>query len=268
MPENSEDLALRARRLVLRMVYEAKASHTGGALSMTDILAVLYSGILHIDPSDPGNAERDRFLLSKGHACAGLYAVLGLRGFFPVGELKTYACDGSRYLSHTSHLIPGVEVSAGSLGHALPIAAGLAVAAKRKGMRWKTYCLISDGELNEGSNWETILFAPQHKLDNLVLIVDYNKIQSLGNVKDIIELEPLKAKFDAFRWETYEIDGHNHREVYDALIKCGGNNNGAPKVIIAHTIKGKGVDFMENKLLWHYKSPDAEEFKAAIDGLT
>lgn len=263
---NSKEFACEIRRLSLKMVYNAKASHIGGALSMADILAVLYSDVLKVEPSKPGNPDRDRFLLSKGHACTGLYATLALKGFFPVDDLSTYAKDGSIFLSHTSHLVPGVEISTGSLGHALPVSCGLALAAKRKKSKWKTYCLISDGELNEGSNWESILFAPQLKLDNLILIVDYNKIQSMGWVKDVIDLNPLKDKFTAFRWEAFEVDGHDHQALKNIFIKVQ-DLNGRPKIIIAHTIKGKGVSFMENKLLWHYKSPSEKQFNEAIKEL-
>jgi transketolase len=263
---DSIDLAREIRRLSLKMVYSARASHIGGSLSMADILAVLYSDFLNINPSDPGNTERDRFLLSKGHACTGLYAVLALKGFFPVDELSKYSKDGSFLLSHSNHMVPGVEISAGSLGHALPVSCGLAIAAKRKNSVWNTYCLVSDGELDEGSNWETILYAPQMKLDNLIVIVDYNKIQSLGSVKDVIDLSPLKEKFSAFRWETFEVDGHDHKALKSVFSKAKSQNE-KPKVIIAHTVKGKGVSFMENKLLWHYKSPDEKQLDAAIKEL-
>jgi transketolase len=259
-------IAREIRKLSLKMVYEAKASHIGGALSMADILAILYSDFLNIDPDDPLNPDRDRFLLSKGHACTGLYSVLALKGFYGIEELSNYSKDGSIFLSHTNHLIPGVEISAGSLGHALPVSCGLAIAAKRKKSIWKTYCLVSDGELDEGSNWESILYAPQLKLDNLILIVDYNKIQSLGSVKDVIELSPLKEKFTAFRWETFEVDGHDHSGLKKAFASVNNLNN-KPKVIIAHTIKGKGVSFMENKLLWHYKSPGEDQLKVAFKEL-
>lgn len=262
----SEIFAKEIRKLAIKMVYNAKASHIGGALSMADILAVLYNDILNIDPSNPKNSERDRFLLSKGHTCTGLYATLALKNFFPIENLNTYAKDGSIFLSHTSHHIPGIEISAGSLGHALPVSCGLALAAKRKKAKWKTYCLVSDGELDEGSNWEAILFAPQSKLDNLIVIVDYNKIQSLGSVKDVIDLNPLKDKFTAFRWDTFEVNGHDHLALKEVFLKVL-NSNGKPKVIIAHTIKGKGISFMEDKLLWHYKSPSEEQFNEAINEL-
>jgi transketolase len=249
------------RLSTLGMIYQARASHIGGAFSMADILAVLYNDILHIDPSDCNLPIRDRFLLSKGHACASLYATLALKGFFPIEELNTYSQEGSRLLAHTSHHVPGVEVSAGSLGHALPVSVGIALGAKRKEETYRTFCLVSDGELNEGSNWEAILLAPQLGLDNLVLIVDYNKIQSLGRVEEVIDLEPIKLKFESFRWEAYEVDGHDHEALKNVLDQKMGN--GKPKVIIAHTVKGKGVSFMEDKLLWHYKSPDEKQYLEA-----
>ncbi len=263
---SSQEFSKAIRKTTIEMVYRAKASHIGGALSMTDILAVLYNGVLNINPKEPKQASRDRFLLSKGHACTSLYATLGLKGFFDVKELENYATNGSIFLSHSSHHIPGIEISAGSLGHALPVSCGLALAAKKKQEAWKTYCLVSDGELNEGSNWETILLAPQLKLNNLILIVDYNKIQSFGFVKDIIDIEPLVKKFEAFNWQTYEIDGHNHEDLEKTFISCN-NKDLRPKVIICHTIKGKGISFMENKLLWHYKSPSEQEFADALKEL-
>jgi transketolase len=258
------EIAGEIRKLSLKMVYEAKASHIGGSLSMADILAVLYSNFLNVDHSNPDDPNRDRFLLSKGHACTGLYSVLALKGFFPFDELSNYGKDGSLFISHTNHLVPGVEISAGSLGHALSVSCGLAIAAKRKKAKWKTYCLISDGELDEGSNWESILYAPQVKLDNLILIVDYNKIQSLGSVKEVLDLNPLPEKFKAFRWETFEVDGHDHKKLNEVFRKALKPNN-KPKVIIAHTIKGKGVSFMEDSLLWHYKSPNEKQFNEAIE---
>jgi transketolase len=260
---NSKELAREIRRLSLTMVFKAKASHIGGALSMADILAVLYNDILNVYPENPHNPSRDRFLLSKGHACTGLYAVLALKGFFPIEDLNSYAQDGSIFLSHSSHYVPGIEISAGSLGHALSVSCGLALAAKRNKATWKTYCLLSDGELDEGSNWEAILFAPHLRLNNLILIIDYNKIQSLGTVKDVLDLNSLKDKFLAFRWETYEVDGHDHKLIKEVLLKATSTDD-KPKVIIAHTIKGKGVSFMENKLLWHYKSPTQDQFDLAI----
>jgi transketolase len=251
------------RKKSIEMVYKAKASHIGGALSMADILAVLYRDILTVYPANPQAPDRDRFMLSKGHACTGLYAALALKGFFPMEELNTYGKDGSLFLSHTTHHIPGIEMSAGSLGHGLPVSCGLALAAKRKRETWRTYCLAGDGEMDEGSNWEAILFAAHHHLNNLCLIIDYNKIQSLGRTNDVLNLEPLSGKLNAFNWHVEEIDGHNHCAIKEAFISAQSQQD-KPAAIIAHTIKGKGVSFMENNLLWHYRSPNEEEYHKAI----
>ena len=260
-----KDFAVQVRKHTLEMVYHAKASHIGGAFSMVDILSVLYNGILNIDPENPNKKDRDRFILSKGHACTALYATLALKGFFPIEELKTYAADGSRLMSHTNHKVPGVELSTGSLGHGLSVACGLALAAKAKKENWKTYCLLSDGELDEGSNWESILFAAHHNLENLTAIVDYNKIQAFGNTNDVLNLESLSDKFSSFGWNVLEIDGHDYQQIENALTKE--QTNKKPLVIIAHTIKGKGVDFMENELLWHYRNPNQEQFEEALKQL-
>ena len=176
--------------------------------------------------------------------------------------LDTYSKNGSKLITHASHNVPGVELSTGSLGHALSVGCGIALAAKRKKNDFRTYILLSDGELDEGSNWEPILFAPHHKLDNLTVIVDYNKIQSLGNTVEVMPLEPLAKKFQAFNWNTIEIDGHDHKAINDALTNP--EMNSKPTVVIAHTVKGKGVDFMENRLLWHYKSPNDQELEKAL----
>lgn len=265
-PSDTIALAAQIRRATLEMVHRVDASHVGGGLSMTDILAVLYRDILKIKPEQPAWPDRDRFILSKGHACAALYATLALRGFFPVEELLSYGRDGSRLMAHVSHKVPGAEFSTGSLGHGLPFGCGRALAAKRTGREWRVFVMLSDGELDEGSNWEAILFAPQHRLDNLVAIVDYNQIQSLGNVSDILELGPLADKFRAFRWAIREIDGHDHAAIREALTSLPWEP-GRPSCLIAHTVKGKGVSFMENQLPWHYKSPNAEQLRKALSEL-
>jgi transketolase len=266
MINSSIELARKIRREALQMVARANASHIGGALSIADLLAVLYSGVLSVRPEEPKWADRDRLLLSKGHSCTALYAALALRGFFELDELKTYGQDGSRLMAHISHKVPGVEFSTGSLGHGLPFACGKALAAKRRHAAWRTFVILSDGELDEGSNWEAILFAPQHRLDNLVAIVDYNKIQSLGAVSEVLSLDPLADKFRSFGWAVREVDGHDH----DAISKALGSMPwvpGQPSVLIAHTIKGKGVDFMEGKLQWHYSSPKGEQLESALSQL-
>ena len=246
------------------MVHSASASHVGSCLSIADILAVLYGGVLRVDAGRPNWPERDRFVLSKGHAAAALYAVLAECGFFPKEWLDTYCQDGSRLAGHvTSHGVPGVEVSTGSLGHGLSIACGMALAAKRDKRPFRVFALLSDGECDEGSIWEAALFAPHHRLDNLVAIVDYNKIQSFGTVKEVLDLHPLADKWRAFRWAVREIDGHDYAEIQAALAAIP-FEPGKPSAVIAHTVKGKGVSFMENQLAWHYKSPNEEQLAAAL----
>lgn len=266
MTHPSQIFAQQIRAEAIKMVTAAKASHLGGALSMADLLAVLYGRILQVKPENPRWLERDRFILSKGHSCTSLYATLALRGFFLLEELQTYGQDGSRLMAHVSHKIPGVEFSTGSLGHGLGFACGKALAAKRQKKNWRVFVMLSDGELDEGSNWEAILFAPHHRLDNLTAIVDYNKIQSLGSVKEVLDLHPLAEKFRAFGWAVKEIDGHNHDEI-SAALKTLPFESGRPSCLIAHTVKGKGVDFMEDKLLWHYRTPNAEQVKIALEQL-
>jgi transketolase len=255
--------ARQIRRLAVEMVATANASHIGGALSMADILAVLYADIANVRPEEPDWPERDRVILSKGHCCTAMYAALALRGFFPLAELDSYGKDGSRLMAHVSHAVPGVELSTGSLGHGLPVAVGRALAAKRRNKAWRVFTILSDGELDEGSNWESVLFAPQHHLDNLVAIIDYNKIQSLGRVDDVIQLEPLEAKLEAFRWSVREVDGHDHTALRAALVQVPWEKD-RPSCLIAHTVKGKGVDFMENSLEWHYRAPRNAQYQEAV----
>lgn len=262
LPEPAE-FARRIRGHALRMVHAAKASHIGGCLSMADILAVLYTRTLSIDATNPRQPSRDRFILSKGHAAAILYAALAERGFFPVAELDTYCRDGSIFTGHVSHAVPGVEVSTGSLGHGLSIGIGMAIAARSAGAGSRVFCLLSDGECDEGSTWEGILFAPHHKLDNLVAIVDFNKIQSFGTVAEVLDLDPFAEKWRSFGWRVREIDGHDLAALDHALSGIPAAP-GRPTAIIAHTIKGKGVSFMENKLEWHYRSPSDEQLSAAL----
>lgn len=222
---------------------------------MADLLAVLYQDILRVRPNEPTWPDRDRFILSKGHATAILYAILAERGFFPLPELASYAADGSRLMAHASHSVPGVEFSTGSLGHGMGFACGRALSARRLGQGWRVFTLLSDGELDEGSTWEGILFAPQHRLANLVAIVDYNRMQSLGHVSEVLELAPLAEKFRAFRWSVREADGHDHAAIRSALREVPWDAE-RPSCLIARTVKGKGVPFLENQLLWHYRAPN------------
>lgn len=258
---STQALAQRIRLQCLHMCHSKKASHLGGAFSVADILAVLYGSILVKDPAQPKAPQRDRLFYSKGHACTALYAVLADSGYFPASDLDTFTDNGSYLTSHVNHKIAGVELSTGSLGHALSVAAGVALAGKRRRQAWHTYAIVSDGELDEGSNWEAILFAPHHGLDQLTLVVDYNKIQSFGSTAEVLNLDPLADKFTAFGWEAVEVDGHDHAQLQAALAPHG--RSGKPRAVIAHTVKGKGVSFMEHQLAWHYKSPDAAQYDAA-----
>ena len=256
-------LAKNIRAHALRMVHKANASHIGSSLSAADILAVLYSGILRIDPARPDWPDRDRFILSKGHGAAAAYAVLAERGFFPTEWLDTYCQDGSQLGGHITCGVPGVEVSTGSLGHGLPIGCGMALAGKRDGLKYRVFVLLSDGECDEGSTWEAVLFAAHHHLDNLAVIVDYNRIQAFGRVAEVLDLEPLSNKWRAFNWAVREIDGHNHGQIEDTL-KCVPWEPNRPSCVIASTIKSKGVSFMENQIAWHYKSPNDEQLRQAL----
>ena len=263
MEMDTQKLAKRIRAHAVRMVHQAGASHIGSALSIADLLAVLYGEHLRIRVNEPQWEHRDRFLLSKGHAVTALYATLAESGFFPVQELDSYGMDGSRLIGHVSHHVPGIEFSTGSLGHALPVACGMALASKREQRPERFVVLLGDGELDEGSIWEAALFAPQHQLDNLTVIIDNNNIQSFGSVEQILNLAPLADKWKAFRWRIQEIDGHDHRQISQALASLP-FSPGSPSVILAHTVKGKGVGFMENELAWHYKSPNAAQLEQAI----
>ena len=266
MEMNSQHYAAQIRRHALEMVRNARASHIGSALSIADIVAVLYSQVLRVDPARPGMPERDRLILSKGHACVAVYAALACRGFFPVSELDSYGEDHSNLMNHISHKVPGVEFSTGALGHGLPFGVGKALAAKRQKADWRTFVILSDGEMDEGSNWEALMFAAHHKLDNLVAIIDYNKLQSLTTVAQTLGLEPLAAKLRAFGWSVQEVQGHDHEELRQALLPVPWEA-GKPSVVIAHTVKGKGVAFMENKVEWHYRSPNDEQLAQALAGL-
>jgi transketolase len=258
------DLARRIRAHTLRMVHYARASHVGSCLSMTDTLAVLYGAVLRVDPARPEWPDRDRFLLSKGHGAAAAYATLAECGFFPLSWLDTYCRDGSPLAGHiTHHGVPGVEVSSGSLGHGLSLGCGMALAGKHDRQPYRVFVLTSDGECDEGSIWEAALFAPHHRLDNLVAIVDYNKIQSFGTVSEVLGLEPFADKWRAFGWAVREMDGHDVGQLLETFqdVPLVADK---PTLILAHTVKGKGVGFMENQLAWHYRSPDEQELDSAL----
>lgn len=244
--------AVRIRADAVMMTNLQKSGHVGSSLSMADILVVLFEKILKVDPKNPKAPDRDRFILSKGHAAAGLYSIMAAKGFFPQDWLNTYYCDNGKLSGHISHHVPGVEFSTGSLGHGLPVAVGMALAARRQINPNRVFCLMSDGDCNEGSTWEAIMFAAQHKLKNLTAIVDYNKVQALGFSKDILNLEPFAEKMRLFGWGVKEIDGHNYEQILDALSVMPFESD-KPSVLIAHTIKGKGISYMENTVSCHYK---------------
>lgn len=259
----TRDLARRIRVDSLRMVARAGSSHIGSCLSVADLLAVIYGEFARLRPSDPGWNDRDRIVMSKGHAAAALYAALAETGHMPLARLDLYGKDDQPLSGHVSHSNnPGVEVSTGSLGHGLSIAAGFALAARRRGRAGRAIAILSDGECDEGSIWEAVLFAPHHKLSNLIAVVDYNKIQSFGSVAEVLDLGPLADKWLAFNWDVVEVDGHDHEAIRNALRRAGASEK--PLAVIAHTVKGKGVSFMENQLLWHYRSPSTDQLMQAI----
>ena len=232
MSLDSIAFAKRIRSHALRMVHRTNSSHIGGCLSMADIVSVLYSSVIHVRPQEPTWPDRDRFLLSKGHAAAMLYAALAERGFFPIDWLDHYCAFGNPLAGHVTHCkVPGVEVSSGSLGHGLGLACGMALAGKADKAPWRVFVLLSDGECDEGSIWEAALFAPFHKLGNLTAIVDYNKIQSFGSVADVLDLEPFADKWRAFGWDVVEVDGHDHA-VLHGVLKTSRSEEGRPQLVL------------------------------------
>ena len=269
-PEMIADLSRRAyeyREQVLRMIYERKSGHLGGAFSAAEILTALYFHQLRLDPENPAWKDRDRLVFSKGHACAMLYTVLAHRGYFPVEELSTFRALNSRLQGHPEpRKTPGVEVPAGPLGHGVAIGAGMALGARLEGSRRRVYVILGDGELNAGVIWEDVMLAAKFGLDNLKVIVDYNGVQQTGTTAKVMPTEPIGAKWTAFNWHVTEIHGHNMAEVLDAL-DLADEVHGMPSVIIAHTTKGKGVDFMENSPQWHGGIPNDEQFQIALGQL-
>ena len=263
---NPRVLAWLIRRHGLEMTHLSRGSHIGAIFSLAEIMATLYTGVLNVNPAVPAMPDRDRLILSKGHAGAAVYAALAERGFFPVEELKTHYADGSRLSGHVSHKgVPGVEFSTGSLGHGLPAAAGMALGAKKDHAPWRVYCVLGDGECDEGAVWEAALQARQFALDNLIAVVDFNRMQSLDFCENTLALEPFADKWRAFGWRAIEVDGHDVDALRAAFDEAKGNlGGGQPTVVIAKTVKGKGVSFMENNILWHYRTPQGEEYEAAL----
>ena len=253
-----KDIARELRLTVIDVMAWSGGAHVGGSLSIIDILTILYFKYLDVNPADPQWDERDRFILSKGHAAAGLIPVLAKRGFFPEETLKTFNHFGSPFAMHPdSNKVIGCDASAGSLGHGLSMAVGMALGARQRKMPWKTVCLMGDGECCEGSIWEAAMSAPHFKLGNLIGIVDRNRFMIDGETEDVMPLEPFADKWRAFGWEVVEVDGHDFDQLDEALARAWVATD-VPVLILAHTIKGKGVDFMENNVVYHYASADSE----------
>ncbi|MDR3708427.1 MAG: transketolase [Capsulimonadaceae bacterium] len=257
------DFATRMRRTVLQQAKRAHVGHIGSSLSVVDLLAVLYCRFLRID--DPASPERDRFVLSKGHASLALYSALNLRGWVSGAELNTYCADDTLLGVHPENRLPGVDFSTGSLGQGLSYAAGAALAATLEASDRRVFALLSDAECNEGSTWEAVMFAAHHDLGKLVAIVDANGQQALGYTKDVLDLSPLASRWSAFGWEAIEVDGHNHKEILQALNSIDFTAKGRPHVIVARTVAGKGVDFMERMVKWHYWPMSDSEYASALE---
>lgn len=266
MLRKAEELARRIRRDVVEMVHRSHASHVGSALSTADILAVLYAGVARVFPEDPRNPDRDRIVLSKGHAGSAIYAVLAESGFFPLDDLKGYYSDGSLLSGHVSHKgVPGVEFSTGSLGQGCCVACGMAVAAKSRGKGHHVFAIIGDGESEEGSVWEMALFAAHRRLGNFTLIVDCNGMQAMGGCEEQAGMRDHEAKWAAFGWNVISVaDGNDCASLLEAF---GRRVADRPNVVIAHTVKGAGVSFMENDIIWHYRDPQGEDYRCAMKEL-
>lgn len=261
-----QDAARAVRRSVVRTIDAARAGHIGGDLSVTDVLTTLFFGVLRLDPASPDMAGRDRFILSKGHCAAALYSVLALRGFIDPAILSTFMKPLSLLNGHPNRRkVPGVEANTGPLGHGLPIAVGSAIASRLSGRGWQTFVVLGDGELQEGSNWEAAMAAGHRGLDNLVAIVDSNRLQQGARTEETCRLDPLTDKWAAFGWEAVEVDGHDHGALYDLFTRP---RSGRPLAVVANTTKGKGVSFIEDRVEWHHKVPSAEQVALALQELS
>ncbi len=259
-----QNIANRMRLDVIEMTTAAGSGHPGGSLSAAEVMASLYFKVMNVDPADPWKEDRDRFVLSKGHAAPILYAALAERGFFPTEQLKTLRKLGSALQGHPGFRdLPGIEASTGSLGQGLSVACGMACAARLDNKDYKVYCLLGDGELQEGQNWEAAMFANQYGLSNLIAIVDQNKLQICGRTDDVMCVEPLPEKWKAFGWNVKIVDGHSIRQIIDALSDAGRSKK-KPTVIILKTVKGKGVSFMENNADFHGRTCTPEEYEKAV----
>lgn len=265
MPATDKQLLLKSiayRRRILEIIKHAGAGHTGGSLSCTDILAVLYNRILNVSPHAMNDPKRDRYIQSKGHSVEALYTVLADRGFFPERELQTLCQYRSHFVGHPTRHVPGIEQNTGALGHGLPIGVGTAIAGKLDALDYRVFVLLGDGELAEGSNWEAAMAAAHYRLDNLVAVIDHNTLQITGRTRDVCSNEPLDTKFEAFGWDVRIVDGHSHAQLTDVLSRREGS--GKPLAVIANTVKGRGVSFMEDVAKWHHGVPSDAEFTQAI----
>lgn len=262
--EKMRGIASVIRQGVIALSHSAGTPHLGSSLSCIDILTALYWSILRVDPRQPDQPDRDRFILSKGHAALALYVTLAERGFFSKDVLQTYNCDGGRLAEHPGPgCVPGVEAATGSLGHGLPLGIGMALAARLQKTAARVFVLLGDGECNEGSVWEAAMMAPAHNLGHLAIIVDYNKWQATARSNETLSLAPLAAKWQAFGWQTCEVDGHDIGQLVAALGQVS-TASAKPLAVIAHTIKGRGVSFMEDDNNWHYRIPSAAEVQQAV----
>ena len=262
-----QKIACKVRIWTIEGVFNAKSGHPGGSLSAADMITYLYFKELNVDPKNPANPDRDRFVLSKGHCCPALYAALALKGYFSTDEIKVLRHIGAMLQGHPNMKdTPGIDMSSGSLGQGVSAACGMALAGKLDNKNYRVYAMLGDGECEEGQVWEAAMFAAHMKLDNLCLIVDFNGLQIDGNVNDVAGLEPLDKKFEGFGFEVIKIDGNNFDEIEAAFEKAK-TVKGKPAVIIAKTVKGKGVSYMENQVGWHGKAPNADEYKLALEEL-
>lgn len=265
-PALSDDQLLRKsaeyRRDVLRAIYHAGAGHTGGSLSCIDILNVLYNRVMNVSPNNWGDASRDRYVQSKGHSVEALYVVLADKGFYPPESLQTLCQGGSPFVGHPTRKIPGIEMNTGALGHGLPVSVGMAIAGKLDAASYRVFTLLGDGELAEGSNWEAAMCAAHYGLDNLTAIIDHNTLQITGATRDVCSNEPLDEKFASFGWGVVSVDGHDLPALTDALSKPAAL--GKPTCVIANTVKGRGVSFMEGVVKWHHGVPSDDEFAVAM----
>ena len=263
-----KERAKQLRKTAVTMIYEAQSGHPGGSLSAADMVAALYFSEMHIDPQNPNWADRDRFVLSKGHVCPILYSALGILGYFPESVLHTLRQEGSMLQGHPSMVkCPGIDISTGSLGQGAACAVGMALAGKRDGKDYRVFTMVGDGEINEGIVWEAMMCANKYKLDNYIMLFDNNGLQLDGTTDQIMPGLDMSKKAADFGFDVYEIDGHDMEQILDTFDKIRAAKNGKPKFINAHTVKGKGVDYMENSLDWHGKAPNKEQYESAMEQL-